>query len=252
MFGEDDFMGGRYAYLTLMFLVPSIAVALSVLVPLVTAPRVATVALSLFFLVAYAAHSSYLFHQDHDVRASLTSGWPGLMKGLRAAAQDGELVLTKEPPFDYVHVRFRADLAARKEMWDKLPQGEPSPAQRLEAENLFFTGVGTETFVVGGGEALRPVLGFTSTRPVTRGCRTVTATGSVASLALDTGPDGAQFGISGPSSTLVTHLVRDGEQSTDRTWEIEAGRGFWLATSAQDAELVVNVGAPGDYQVCKV
>ncbi len=250
-FGEDAFTGGRYGYLTLMFLVPAVAVALTVLVPLVTAPRAVAAGLALFVLVAYVVQASSLFRAEHDGRLFVSEPWPGIMKGLRAAAQAGEPVLTEHPPDD-VHERFRADLAARKEFWDAIPEGEATPLQRLQAENLFFTGVDTEAFSVGGGAAIRLVLGFTSTEPIVSGCRRITATGDVAVLAIDASRDGAQFGISGPSTSAVTHLVRDGEQGPDRTWTLPADRGVWIATSASDAELVVNLGAAGDYDVCRL
>jgi MFS family permease len=251
-FGEEAFTGGRYAYLTLMFLVPALAVALTILVPLVTAPRIVAAGLALFLLAAYVANAADLFHEEQKDRVFVSQNWPGLMQGIRAAAQDAEPVLTRGPalPND-VHGRFRADLAAREEFWDAIPPGEPSADDRLEAESIFFTGVATEAFGVGSGDEVRPALGFSSTRPVESGCRTITATANVATLALDTGSDGAQFGISGPTGVLVTHLVRDGEESSERAWPITPGRGFWVATSAQDAELVVNVSGAGDYEVCK-
>ena len=148
-------------------------------------------------------------------------------------------------------VRTERDTAGRGGR-DAIPSGDATPAQRLEAETQFFTGVSTKAFGVGGGGALRPVLGFTSTKPLTAGCRTLTATGDTAVLSIDSAGEGAQFGVSGPSGTLVTHLVRDGDQSPDRTWTVPSGQGVWVATSAQDAELVVNLGAPGDYDVCKL
>ncbi len=252
-FGEDTFTGGRYAYLTLVLLVPAVAVAAAALVPLVTAPRPVAAVLAGFFVVAYVAHGADLFRQEYEGRRFVSEGWPGIMQGIRAAAEDGELVLTKSPDAtDAVHGRFRADLAAREPFWDAIPSGEPTPGERLTAENLFFTGVETEAFAVGGGGTVRPALGFTTRAPVSSGCRTLTAAGSVATLAIDTGATGAQFGISGPAGTLVTHLVRDGVESPERTWVVTPGRGFWVATSAQDAELVVNVTAAGDYDVCKL
>ena len=84
------------------------------------------------------------------------------------------------------------------------------------------------------------------------GCVTLTATGNVAVLAIDTDPTGAQFGISGPTETVTTHLVRDGLESPERTWDVKPGRGVWVATTAADAELVVNVSGAGDYDVCKL
>ena len=250
-FGVEAFTGGRYAYLTMMFLVPAVAVALATVVPLVTAPKPVAFAVSVFLLAAYVVTGADLFRQEYDARLLVSGGWPGIMQGIRSAAQDGELVLTNSPAHpDEVHGRFRADLAAREEFWDAIATGDATPEERLQAENLFFTGVDTEVFAVGGAEEVRAALGFTPDRTVSSGCQTFTASGDVATLAIDTGDRGGQFGVSGPTSTLVTHLVRDGAESPERTWPVTPGRGYWVATSAQDAELVVNVMAPGDYQVC--
>ena len=241
-FGAENFTGGRYAYLTLMFLVPAVAVALTVLAPWVTAPRAVAAGLALFVLAAYVAHASDLFHEEQRDRDLVSGSWPGIMQGLRDAAMAGEAVLTTEPfPTNEVHGRFRADLAARKEFWKAIPEGDATLAERLHAESMFFTGVDTDAFPVGSGDTLRPALGFTSTRPLTAGCRTLTAPSAIAVLAIDTGPEGAQFGISGPTETVTTHLVRDGVESPERTWDVKPGRGVWVATTAADAELVVNV-----------
>jgi hypothetical protein len=252
-FGVENFTGGRYAYLTLMLLVPALAVTLTLLLPLVTAPRAVAVGLALFVLAAYVAHAEDLFREDREGRLLVSSGWPGIMQGLRDAAKAGEAVLTTEPfPTTEVHGRFRADLAARKEFWKAIPDGDATAAERLHAESMFFTGVDRDAFPVGSGATLRPALGFTSTRPLASGCTTLTAPGSIGVLAIDTGAQGAQFGISGPTGTLTTHLVRDGVESPERTWDVKPDRGVWVATTAADAELVVNVSGAGDYDVCKL
>jgi hypothetical protein len=250
-FGEEAFAGGRYAYLTLFFLSPSLAVVLTMLAQWVTTPRRVAVLLAFLVGIAYVVNAASLFRQEHDGRLFVSEPWPGLMRGLREAAQDGQPVLTVHP-LDEVHQRFRADLAAREEMWDLLPSGAATPEDRVYAEGMFFTGVSRESFDVGSGGPIRPVLGFDSDRPIERGCRDVVATAPHAVLAIDSGADGATIGILGPSDELVTHIVRDEVQGPDRAWPVTPDTGVWVATTAKDAELVVDLSVPGTYTICKV
>jgi hypothetical protein len=250
-FGAEAFAGGRYAYLTLFFLAPALVVTLMTLASWVTAPRQVAVLLALLVGAAYVVNAGALFRAEHDGRLFVSEPWPGLMRGLREAAQAGEQVLTADA-VDEVHMRFRADLAAREEMWDELPSGAATTEELVYAESSFFTGVSRESFDVGSGEDLRPVLDFDTTKPIRRGCRTLTAEGESPVLAMDTGPDGAQFGVQGPTDRIVAHIVRDKIQGPDRSWAVDPEVGHWVATSAQDAELVVNLTVPGTYTVCKL
>ncbi|HET9996484.1 MAG TPA: hypothetical protein VFQ17_03155, partial [Nocardioides sp.] len=250
-FGAEAFAGGRYAYLTLFFLAPALVVTLMMLGSWVTAPRQVAVLLALLVGAAYVVNAGALFRAEHDGRLYVSEPWPGLMRGLRDAAQAGEQVLTVDA-VDEVHMRFRADLAAREEMWDELPSGAATTEELVYAESSFFTGVSRESFDVGSGEDVRPVLDFDTTKPIRRGCRTLTAEGESPVLAMDTGPDGAQFGVQGPTDRIVAHIVRDKIQGPDRSWAVDPEVGHWVATSAQNAELVVNLTMPGTYTVCKL
>ena len=251
-FGAEAFAGGRlHAYLTLFFLSPCLAVLLTRLTGVVTAPRRVALLLAAVVGIAYVVNAGALFKAEHDGRLFVSEPWPGLMRGLRTAAQSGEQVLTVDA-VDEVHQRFRADLAAREEMWSYLPQGRATTEELVYAESQFFTGVSRESFNVGSGDDLRPVLDFDTTTPVRRGCRTLTAVGETPVIAVDTGSDGAQFGVPGPTDRIIAHVVRDKVQGPDRTWTVDPEVGHWVGTSAGDAELVVNLTQPGTYTVCRL
>lgn len=252
-FGVDAFASGRYAYLTMMLLAPAVALAMTAAVPLVTAPKLLVVLLAGWLLVLYVAQGQQLFRGEQTARIYVSEPWPGIMRGLRDAAKDGEGVLTISPPeTDTVHLRFRADLAARPEMWDAMPTGAATPEERLDAERMFFVGLGTESFGLGTSSRPEPDSGFAGDHALTTGCATWTATTDSSVISLRTGSQGSELGMLGPATSITTTLVRDDVESSARTWPVEPQRGYWVATTARDAVLRVELATAGDYTICRL
>jgi hypothetical protein len=246
-FGIQDFEGGRYAYITVVLLVPSVAAGVLALRQLVGVRRTAAAVVGCALLLGYIAQGLFLFHEEYAVRKGVTDPWPGILRGIVAASYDREAVLTMDPE-DWFNWRFRPDLVAHPETWDEVPAGRATPEERLNAERLFFVGVGPQTFGQPPPEDTVNVDGF-NVSTLDEGCHTYTATAEFPSARLYS-ESGVEMAIYGPNDNVTTHLERDGLASAPRTWQPGFDQTYIVGTSAREAELVITFDRPGDYYIC--
>lgn len=249
-FGMDNFTSGRYSYLTMVFLMPAVVMCLTLVAGAVGKDhRPAVLLLVGVLALGYIANGQHLFHREHGGYQLVTDSWSGIMRGIRAAAQDGERVLTHDP-VDEVHKRFRPDLAAHPAMWAELPTGEATARERLDAEHRFFTSVGEESRGLLVPSDVELSFGFTSQPPRRGGCSEHTTRGDGGVISVETG-DGVELTVAGPGDTITTWLERDGVDSPRREWTIEPDTGYFVSTTAKQANLVITVSAPGTYRLCR-
>jgi hypothetical protein len=199
--------------------------------------------------LGYVVNGQHLFRQEYEGRLLVTEPWPGIMKGLRAAAQNGERVLTREP-VDYVHQRFRPDLAVHPSMWKELPRGEATRAERLEAEQRFMVSVGKKPKGLLVGADVDLFFGFTTEFGSTPGCSFHEADKAGAIVVVDTGDTGAEVGVLGPVTKINTALRRDGVESGQREWTVEPDVAHFVSSTAKNAELYIGLDKPGKYKIC--
>ena len=60
---------------------------------------------------------------------------------------------------------------------------------------------------------------------------------------------GTEIGITSDSTVMSTQLVRDGVESTPRTWGVAPG-AVYVATTAKDAVLRVSMNGSGGFAIC--
>ncbi|WP_114422663.1 hypothetical protein [Nocardioides houyundeii] len=249
-FGVESFKESRYAYTVVVLLLPAVVLVIDRVLAMVPRPAPLAALLAAWLLVAYVVHGEHLFHQDQKDRTFVTDPWPGIMRGMRAAAQADERVLTQDA-IEWPNARFRPDLVVLPEMWDELPEGEATAAERLNAERIFFVGVYRETLGLPSPESWEVELrsGFALAR-FQDGCGNYTASTDGAELSVEADEGGVEIAVWGPSSSLTTHLERRGEVSSPRSWQVPVGETSFIGTSAEFADLVITFDKAGQYLIC--
>lgn len=244
---------GRYQYVVLALLLPALCLAFSsaaaVVAPLLGpggVVRAGLVAVLLAMVVLQGlrgqyGHSQFLTAESERYRT--------LLRGTIAAVALDERMLTPEFPGSLLQAKDFVALA-QPEARSSLPDWTTTPQERLDAESMFFVGVESESLNLGGPATMTS---DSFTRPLSRtvGCRTYEATSATPSFRL-TSFVGAQVSVTSDSPRVGTRLVRDGETSATRTWEVEPGTPLFIGTTAQVAELEVSFDAGGDFEVCRV
>ena len=245
-----DFTNGRYGYLTLVFLTPAVLVCAMILAERIGDLRPQAMVVVGVLALGYVMNGQHLFHQESVGYRAATQAWPGIMRGIRAAAQADERVLTLDP-VENVHKRFRPDVAAHPAMWAELPEGEATASERLDAEHRFFTSVGEEAQGLLVRTDVDLSYGFTSQPPEEGGCSEHTTRGNGGLISVDTGATGTEVTVAGPGDTLTTWLSRDGVESPRREWPVDPDTGYFVSTTARGASLHIVVGVPGTYRLCR-
>jgi hypothetical protein len=250
-FGVESFKESRYAYTVIVLLLPAIVLVLDRVQALVPRPAPLAALLAVWLVAAYVVQGQHQFHEDQKDRTFVTERWPGIMRGMRAAAQDEERVLTQDA-LEWANARFRPDLVVLPEMWDDLPEGEATTAERLDAERTFFVGAYRESLSLPAPETWAVDLrsGFDGFARFQKGCANYTATTDGAVLSVQSGDGGVELGIFGPSSSITTHLERHKVVSSPRTWEVPVGVTTFIGTSAERADLVITLQKAGQYLIC--
>jgi hypothetical protein len=247
-FGAHTAGEGRYGYATLVLVLPSAALALSLLpwarLPFLLRALVAVAVVT--GLVAWALAGIPVARDYADALRQVTSHGPERIVALRAAHDAGERVLTPQPadPFDQL---YDADLITDPRIATDLPDGTADPQSRVAAEAEFMTAVSTReqqllyhTTVTGQG--------FSRDIRAEPGCGRYVAPAAGASVSLPS-LTGVEFGFRGPATSVTTEILRNGLGGS-RTWKVSHGTSYFVATSAELATFVVTFNRPGAYKIC--
>ncbi len=249
-FGNPSAGEGRYGYVTLVLLLPTVALAFTIVASWVRGRRFPVRGLAalaaIALVVAWALPGVEEARDTSDALRLLTSPGRDRVVALAAAARIGERVLTPVPqdPFDGY---FRADLVTDPGIASDLPTGPVDPQRRLDVEAQYLTTVSTaDPHLLYRAD----VTGTGFSRPITKGqgCGTYRATGPHASVSVPS-LYGAEIGFAGPAGSVSTQISRDGLAST-RTWKTVPGRPYFVGTTAQVATMTVTFDRPGRYRIC--
>lgn len=250
-FGSDTFDLTRYGYFTVVFLAPAMAVLVGQVWARLRGPQWLVASLAVWLVVGVALNGVQLFRGEQGVRQFVTGSNEGLLRGIRDASAAGATVLTPSND-DFVNSRFRADLIARPTTWPSLPEGDATLAERVAAESQYFVAVGDEAKGLPAPQGDAELdLGWRGIdgREARDGCAYYTAESAGAVIAVEAdGP--LEFGVFGPASRVETVIIRDGEQSGPRAWEVEPVKTFLVSTTVADATLALSVNEPGRYYIC--
>lgn len=247
--GIEAAANGRYAYFSLVLLSPALALAVSRLTRLAVEPRWLPVAAITVALAGYAVHGVHQVRQYSDGYASVSRQWLDRLHGMVASADNGQVMITEDYD-ELVNHGLSQDLLARAEVRNALPEGSPSMSGRLAAETMFNVGVGTETYDLFNPAFVDLTTGWN--RPVKKlpGCAAYVATTADPLVQVAT-VDGIEIGITGPTTQVITRLMRDDVTAEGRIWQVEAGIPVYVAATAKDAVLQVSFNTPGEYIICK-
>ncbi|MET1005912.1 MAG: hypothetical protein ABWX96_10200 [Propionibacteriaceae bacterium] len=246
--GETWVKSGRYAYLTIVFLVPAIALFLGLVLPALRQYKVAAAGFAALLLAVYTVNALDLEHQYYVGQRPMAEYWPARMSAIVEAVDDGQKVLTVDP-VNWLDKGMDPNLVTKAQIRDTLPSVAPTVKARLDAEINYFVAVGPKTLGLFNPTRMTSAFGFPPDMPQAEGCHTVTSTFERPALELESS-EGVEIGVESDSTEITTQIVRDGVKSVVRTWSVKPGE-VHIATSAKDATLVVGFNRPGDYLICK-
>ncbi|GAA4720808.1 hypothetical protein [Nocardioides conyzicola] len=241
---------GRYAYLTIALLMPSMALGLHWLATSVKPSRWVSSGLVVVVLGVYTIGAVGLFRDyAHDQKPYRTP-WKDRLAGLVAAADSGETVLTDQLD-PVLNPYLEADLVLSPEVRGAIA-GTATDQGVLDAEALAMTAVGPRTAWLGSPATVRLALGFEGAIDPRPGCHVYTAPdGGTPALELDTGPGGNEITVQSPATSIRTQLVRGDVESVPRNWPVEPDTQIHVATTARDAVLRVTFDKTGSYVICR-
>lgn len=258
-FGTGAAIVSRYQYVLLVLLLPALLVAVHVVAaaarPLLERGQRQVAVLFACCLVALSVASGLAAQQREnnleDVLADHFRSWTG---GVVLATESGQRVLTGSSPDVLSDARDLAAAAAPQ--WrEKLPEEILGDQNRVDAEALFYVGVGIKPF----DEVPEPdpVLGdlvlssddFDQRLVNGLGCRDYTATTIDPELDLAS-PAGGQIAVSSASGTVGITVERGQETSPERQWTLLPGQLNYIATTARDALLTLHFDLGGQYTIC--
>lgn len=247
--GIEAAANGRYAYFSLVLLSPALVLAVSRVTRLAVEPRWLPVAAITVALVGYAVHGVNQVRQYSDGYASVSRQWLDRLHGMVASADAGQLMITEDYD-ELVNHGLSQDLLARDEVRNALPEGTASMPGRLAAETMFNVGVRTTTYDLFNPAFVDLTSGWN--RPIRKlpGCSAYTAATADPLIQVAT-VDGIEIGVTGPTSQVITRLVRDDVTAEGRIWQVEADTPIHIASTAKDAVLQISFNAPGEYIICK-
>lgn len=241
---------GRYAYLTIALLMPSVALGLWWLGRALTSARWVPIGLVVVVLGIYSVGAVGLFRDYTHDQTPFRTPWKDRLAGLVAAADSGEPVLTNQLDPN-LNPYLEANLVLTPEGRDAVV-GKVTPRSRLDAENQAMVAVSARTAWLGSPATIRLALGFEGVIDPEPGCHSYTApAGGTPALELDTGPSGQEITVWSPSTTIRTQLVRDDVESVTKDWPVEPDTTVHIASSARDAVLRVTFDKTGSYLICR-
>lgn len=246
--GIESMAASRYAYIVIILLAPAIALCLGwVATRFVLEPLWVPVALVAGLVAGYTLTG--LAAEDAFSKESVPGmvPWRDWAMGTRAAADAGEKILTSHPSGflrDSADITFVNSPAIR----NALPDRAATARERVNAESMFFVGVGPDTYHLFAPADVRFEVGFDSPFVPGNHCQDYHASAQPR-LVLRTG-QGNEIGVRSDSGKIVTKVVRDGLVGDEREWAPTPGVAQHIGTTVKDAELVVEFDAVGDYTIC--
>jgi hypothetical protein len=239
---------GRYAYLTIVFLLPAIALCLGLLVRAMLEYRVVAAGFAALLLAVYTVNSVGLERQYYLGERVFAQYWPQRMVSIVDAVDDGQKILTTKPA-NFLDKGMDPHLVVKPRIRDALPKVTPTAKGRLDAEVNYFVGVGPHTFGLFNPGRITPVFGFPPTIKQGPGCQGLHSDFDRPAVALQS-VQGVELGVTSKSTEVTTQIVRHGRKSAVRVWKVKPGE-VHIATSAKDATFVVGFNHGGDYIICK-
>ncbi len=241
----------RYYYVVLVLLLPSVALWVMWVGRWLRAPRPARIILVAALLAAYLVNALHLQYAQFSLHRENTARGPALVIGVVTSVEDGQEMLNTTSG-EWFNSDFRADLLARAEIRDRLPQLEPTAAGRLDAERWFFVDVDDEGHDLPGPASLTPGDGFPDHDSLpASGCQVQEDTALQSTFTIPTG-NGTEVVLTSRSTRVSTTVTRGQETSRARLWQITPGT-IHVSTTARDAELEVTLerdGGNGDVLIC--
>ena len=251
-FGIDAVTTSRYRYVVLVLLLPALALAVQEVLALartLTDRRQSLTApiLLALLLVGVVLQGVGEEAEVRDFVAETGREHATLMRGTIAASDVGERLLTPSVEGFYFSgddlVRV-ADPAVRGE----LPDLTPTHADRIAAETAFFTGVRRDSYRLPPPAALSSAE-LVPTMTTDSGCTEYTS--SAPSVTIDmTSYAGAEASITTEASSVTTRLERPMARGDERTWKTDPDEAYFVATSAQVADLTMTFDVGGRFLVC--
>ena len=247
--GMEDALGGRYAYAAFVYLSPALACCLGVLARAVRAPATLVVPLVGLGMVAYALQGASVAHAYYDDLHTFTKVWPERLLGAGQAVDAGQEPLTQTTG-DWGGPTITADLVTSPEIRDALPDRPPTGKGRVDAESMFFVGVGEESYGLGAPGELLGWSGFQGPLERGEGCERYDTAGAVQfSFSVEEG--GSEIALRGEDLDSVrTRVERFGVESWTRTWDHLDTDRVVIASTAGLATVVVEVDGEGPYELC--
>jgi hypothetical protein len=248
--GNEAARVGRYQYLVLVLLAGAVALALEAAARAIAAEtwgrRLVPVGAVVVLAVAIG-HGITLERTQADYGAASARLYRTWVYGGLEAADAGEKQLTEDASTGFNGGRF--ELFAQPQLRAELPSHPDSSAARLETESEFFVEVGpTDPGLFSRTRITRTegLSGSTGRRP---DCYSLISDGTAQPLVEVSTGDGTEIGISSSSTLVSTQLVRDGVESTPRTWGVAPG-AVYVATTAKNATLRVSMNGAGSFAIC--
>jgi hypothetical protein len=252
--GPDAVAVGRYRYITLVCLLPAVALSMEAVAARlrVVAPRRARTLPALIVaasLVGMAVNG--VLDERHQWRFYTAMGddFASYTRGTLAANDLGERMLTDHVPGSFVtgpDLRRLSEPVVR----DKFAADFRATAEdRVRAENSLYVGVGRSTYELPAPTSLISE-DFDPQLSGGLGCRTYAAKTPTPFLSFRSF-QGAQIAVTSQSSLIRTRVVRDGVEGVPREWSVKPGDTLFIGTTAQLAQLDVAFDAGGEYTICR-
>jgi hypothetical protein len=243
---------GRYEYLVLVLLAPSIALGLETVRSLAEQGSIglglrgALPVIGVLLLVATTLQGVSEERRQADFGAASARLYRTWVYGAIMAADAGEKQLTLDAGTGFNGGPF--ELFARPELRSRLPDGPTTPETRLNAESEYYVDVsGTDP-----GRFEHTTISVSALQPSTHlgpGCRSLVTDGTGPATIDIRSRRGTEVSITSDSTVVTTQLFRTFVPSTQRTWFVAPG-AVYVSTSARQATLRVVLNGSGPFSVC--
>ncbi len=248
--GDQAARVGRYEYLVLVLLSPAVALALEAVARAAVTrswgPRLVVLAAVLGLAVAIG-HGISLERRQAAFGAASAKLYRAWVYGSIQAVDAGERQLGENASSGFNGGRF--ELFAQPQLRRALPSRPDDPRARLDAESEYFVTAGPIDPGLFSPTRVTGTQGLAGPRARRAGCFSFTSDGTTQPVLEVATGEGTEVGITSSSTVVATQLVRDGVESTPRTWGVPPGP-VYVATTAKDATLRISLNGSGSFAVC--